>query len=724
MSSAKNSINRSIQLGIGFTLIALSLAGCGGGKSSNTPTNTVTPTPTPSVIPTASIKITPMKGQFSTGTSVKIKRAKDSVEVGTCLVDATGSCSADIKTSETGPFLIEAGIAGDKYFDESTGALATVPANTTALRALIPNATAAVGVTALTEMAVGQIEGNTGGIAAAKTTDVIAANATIGSQFGVPDPLVTPSVIGAGTSAAKLTGGNNADDYALKLAGLAKLTKAGQNPIHALHDLRDDIKDGTLDGKKGAIAITTFTLPTPAVGQTYQAAMSAELNTLVTVAATAYATPGTAVPTVTMTVAELNVLLDAAMQVGAATQAASAGTAMTTATLNTQIANTVQTQVATLAVTGATAGTIQAGTAAAVAAGTAAGGVLAEGKAAATNLLADAVSGVYQVNVVLNAPAGTSINRANILKMTLTPQGTSYAKGGVRYEHNLGAWGISTQNVAGIKWDLTPTSPGGWVDTSLAGLNITVAADGTLTVHNLLPNGSEFGSSHSMLVTQFDLSGSAVEGCTAFAVGGPVPCTLPPYDTAKFPAGSKGYRFTHDINNQESYALDITGGAAAGTDMNGVALTALPALGDSFCLMTQQGAELYEPIVGAVAGARNYTQKSIGFVAGGCNAANIAAAVGNFANPHWLSFKDTNNAAAPKVLWISWGGCNNNGCDSEIVAHIPNKGVFKGWLQRQGPIKGDGGSPMTNRIAYDAMTNTAKAVSTVVGLGAAVPTIP
>jgi len=718
MTTTKSFLSRSSLFGLGLTFIALILSGCGKGGSSSSTNNTNNNSATP----TAAIKITPMKGQFSEGTTVKVKRAKDSVEVGTCAIDATGSCSANVKTTETGPFLIEAGIAGDKYFDESKGAIATVPAGQPALRALIPNATAAVGVTALTELAVGQIEGNTGGIAAAKVTDVIAANATIGSQFGVPYPLATPSVIGAGTATAKLTGNNNADDYALKLAAIAKMTKAGGDPIQALHDLRDDIKDGVLDGQKNGVAVTTLNIPTPAAGQTHQQAMNTELNNLLVVATTAYATPGVVVPTVTMTVADLKVLLDAAMQVGAATQAASAGTAMTAETLNTQIANTVQTQVATLAVTGATAGTIQAGTAAAVTAGTTAGTTLQNASGWAKDFLAAAATGVYQAEFQLNAAAGTSLNWGRLQKKTLTPNGALYDMADVTQQYNNGGvagWQATTATPAGTYWDLSRTSAGGWVDTSTAPMNFTIAADGTFTVHNLMSNGSSMGSSWSMQVTQVDLSGKPVEGCSVSDnMGNRTPCTIAPYGAATYPAGSTGFRFSDQFRNNDQYSVDIWQVGSAATDVNGNPLTALPALGDSFCM--PNGGGFYQAVPGAV----NYThtQKWIG--AGGCTAANITTAAAQQGGGQvLLSVKGTGNGQI-NVLLFNQLNCMGCGNEQQIIAYIPTKGVFQGWFQPAGASLNSGSNIMTNKTAFDAMIAAAKAVTGITGMGQAVPTLP
>jgi hypothetical protein len=228
------------------------------------------------------------------------------------------------------------------------------------------------------------------------------------------------------------------------------------------------------------------------------------------------------------------------------------------------------------------------------------------------------------------------------------------------------------------------------------------------------------GDSFSMLIEQVALSGLPVEGCDAYAVGGPIPCTVAPYGTALYPAGSKGFRFTNQFRNNNVYSVDLNQGASPATDMNGVALTALPALGTSFCMTNQGGSALYQPVAGAA--ISSYTQAWIG--AGGCTVANIATAKAQGGMPVSVFVKDTGNPAARQVLDMGTGGCMNN-CEVQILAYIPTKGVFPGWFQPQGPQKTGGTSNlMTNRTAFDAMIAAARAVTGIVGLGAAVPTIP
>lgn len=238
--SVKYFSNTATEQGVVLIVIAaLVLVGCGGGGSSSSSVSDSS---------TSSITVTPMKGKFGSGTTVRVRRARDGVVVASATINATGSAAAAVPTTETGPFLIEAGIPGNSYFDESTGATSTVPANGTGLRALIPDATSvnAVGVTALTEMAVGQIEAAPGGMATATAADVIATNITVGNSFGIDDPLAPPSIIDNGTHLG--TAGGGADRHALLLAALAMLAAPGKTALDVIHDLRDDAKDGTLDG--------------------------------------------------------------------------------------------------------------------------------------------------------------------------------------------------------------------------------------------------------------------------------------------------------------------------------------------------------------------------------------------------------------------------------------------------------------------------------------------
>lgn len=284
MMNVKGTLRNGAELNIvSIVVVALIMVGCGGaGSSSSSNSN--------GSVSTSQITVTPMKGRFGSGTTVRVKRAKDGVVVASATIGASGSVTVDVPTSETGPFLIEAGVAGDSYFDESTGTTSTIPANATGLRALIPDATSvnAVGVTALTEIAVGQIEAASGGMATATAADVIATNITVGNSFGVDDPLSPPSIIDNGTQLD--TAGGGADRYALMLAAMAKLAAPGKTALHVIHDLRDDAKDGVLDGLVNAVPVASIDPAKLSIGAGASAAsMVAAVNIEMAAAKAAYA---------------------------------------------------------------------------------------------------------------------------------------------------------------------------------------------------------------------------------------------------------------------------------------------------------------------------------------------------------------------------------------------------------------------------------------------------
>lgn len=689
---------------------ALAACGGGGGGGSSAGTGGTGGTGGGTTLPTAAIKITPMKGKFSAGTTVKVKRAKDGVVVATGTLDATGSVSVNVATSEKGPFLIEAGVAGDQYFDESTGATATVPAGQPALRALIPDAITSpnVGVTALTEFAVGQVEAGSG-VAAVTSIGVVAANATIGSQFGVNDLLTPPTVVAAGT---KIGGGNAADDYALKLAGLAKMAKTGVSSVQALHDLRDDIKDGKFDGLKGTIPLTTLAFAVPPAGMT-PAELSTQIATQVQAATATYGTASATAPTVTLTVQDLAALLAAAMQVGAEAQAASAGSQLTTVQLNTQIASTVNTQVGNIATSVANGTPIATATTTAVANTTTTATALASaGGTAQTNFMAGIAAGWYQdaswlasTKVVpppaAGMPQGKITQRPIVMKSISSGTGSTFT-----LTNSHLAWNFATSTLdpytppAGNNggWVLTATSPGGWVSDNGGGnVTITSNADGTISWSN-----STDGTSGKFLPSVMVLDGKPLQNCLSAA--NPTGANCAAGDV--YPTGSKMYDFVGEVSNTDRYGLWMAGGVA--TDVNGVSLTALPAVGTSFC----SNDHLYRAIPGAVAGADNYdvfytatwnpvTQTG----SGGCTATSINAvmAITSAVNNRraLIVSKATGNAAVPSVLQIRRVSQTNDAWMLQNIYGAMAGAVHVGHFTPAGPVQNQGAGNL-NKVAMDA----------------------
>ncbi|MBI5627105.1 MAG: hypothetical protein HY935_07920 [Nitrosomonadales bacterium] len=280
----KCTLRKVAELGLVSTVIAtMVMVGCGGGGSSSSSNSN-------GAVSSRNITVTPLKGKFGSGTTVLVKRARDGVVVASATIGATGNATVGVPISETGPFLIEAGVVGDNYFDESTGTASTIPASATGLRALIPDTTSvnAVGVTALTEIAVGQIEAASGGMATATAADVIATNITVGNSFGIDDPLSPPSLIDNGTQL--VTAGAGADRYALTLAALAKLAAPGKTALEVIYDLRNDAKDGVLDGLVSTIPVTSIDPAKLSIGAGASAAsMVTAINTQMGAAAVTYA---------------------------------------------------------------------------------------------------------------------------------------------------------------------------------------------------------------------------------------------------------------------------------------------------------------------------------------------------------------------------------------------------------------------------------------------------
>jgi hypothetical protein len=133
------------------------------------------------------------------------------------------------------------------------------------------------------------------------------------------------------------------------------------------------------------------------------------------------------------------------------------------------------------------------------------------------------------------------------------------------------------------------------------------------------------------------------------------------------------------------------------TDMTGVALTALPALGTSFCVQQGPGAAIFKPITPApAAGADNYNE----FGAWSCSATDIATAMVTPQGTVTLSAKATGNTAVPTVglVTVTVAGSPISWMNNSIIA-VRAGLVYPGWMQpaaQAGHIQG------LNKIAVNA----------------------
>jgi hypothetical protein len=221
------------ELGISLTAVsALILAGCGGGGGGGATT------PGGSV---AAALVTPMKGQFCSTATVTVLD-KNNLVIGTGSVNASGVVSVgSISSSAPAPYVVKvgAGASASCYYDEGAASNVTIPANTTALHAVVPSYAAltsasGLAVTPLTEMAYQYL--NTAGTLAV-VADVTAVNNAVASGFGLTDILQTPTLIGPATTPLS-NSTSHANRYALAIAALTQTAAAsatgGQTTLDAL----------------------------------------------------------------------------------------------------------------------------------------------------------------------------------------------------------------------------------------------------------------------------------------------------------------------------------------------------------------------------------------------------------------------------------------------------------------------------------------------------------
>jgi hypothetical protein len=224
----KRDIRKIAELGIGaIAIFTLTLAGCGGGGGGSSAVNTnSSPGTGPALV------VYPGLGKFTDGATVRVKDKLGNLLDTRLIINGVATLYPN---SSAYPLLIEAGINGDTYYDEKLQVLQTitgVSVNSGAIRALVPFSTVSqVGVTTVTEIAAGGLVNSTTGIPNANITpaSAVGANATVGQIFGVPDPLLPPTLVSSAAEVNALTNSTSANAYAVILAGLAGTATGGSN---------------------------------------------------------------------------------------------------------------------------------------------------------------------------------------------------------------------------------------------------------------------------------------------------------------------------------------------------------------------------------------------------------------------------------------------------------------------------------------------------------------
>jgi len=249
----KNNLRSTVGLTASMTIIATLLSACGGGGGGG-----VAPPASSSLTLTA----TPALGAFVDGATVIVSDYLGKE----CSRGKTLAGTANITINPTtciAPLVVQAGIPGDLYFNEATGA--NQPVTGTGVHAVLPNTTvASFGVSALTEIAAFGLLNTTGGVNT-NAAGVSARNNAIASLLtngNVTDPLAVPHAAASLTAPAT-------DAYGAMLAMLAHLGTPGQTPEAIARDFALDLADGTWDGLASGVLVST---PTPT---TFGAAMLA-----------------------------------------------------------------------------------------------------------------------------------------------------------------------------------------------------------------------------------------------------------------------------------------------------------------------------------------------------------------------------------------------------------------------------------------------------------------
>lgn len=273
-------MNKSYLLGGGLTLLAsLMLAACNSNDDDNAAI--------PAVVQTTQVTVTPSLGKILNA-KVTLKNAKTGATLGNGNTSSTGIATfTATKTSD--PVVVEVqgvdGAQGATYFDEAKNANIPLPA-TQKIRAIVPtlNDNANVGVTVLTEVAT-QAAIKAAGNKLTDVTTKIANDANeqvkilLAKELGTASLLTPPTIIGKETIVKNvITARNAANDYALKLAGLAQMG-AGNTPVlDVLQKLSDDLSDNKLDGMKGSTDIDYSTGETADITDALQAYIAAYAN--------------------------------------------------------------------------------------------------------------------------------------------------------------------------------------------------------------------------------------------------------------------------------------------------------------------------------------------------------------------------------------------------------------------------------------------------------------
>lgn len=274
----------------------------------------------------------------------------------------------------------------------------------------------------------------------------------------------------------------------------------------------------------------------------------------------------------------------------------------------------------------------------------------------------DSASNNNGVPIVPGVPSGTSA--------ASTPVGSLLASNG-----GDGGWGRTATSASAWIEKYTPTAAANtyistWVDLELIGGSwspVTFPADPT-TYYELGTNGwvdvtnavwyvvdsgdgTHIAFSNTVRTTVYTMAQTSLTGaiaCSDPTTGLTAACAVP----GIYPAGAAEFTGMNEAARVRYSLFSSTGTKV--TNAQGVALTALPAVGDTFC--DPMYSSVYQPITPAPVAGNNYNVIS----AASCSQTDITTALAGAATTTALiSTKATGNAVVPNVLLVTYGSATS-----------------------------------------------------------------
>ncbi len=618
--SFKSKIRTAAEFTVSATVIATLLAACGGGGGGTAAAPAGANT---------TLNVTPALGKFSTGSTVIIKDKTGTI-CGQATTNASGVAPVGINSNTcAAPFIVQAGKAGDTYFDEAKpNTLQTITGNgINAVLPQLPLPGTGVGVTALTNIAAGRLLNAAGQLSASAVSPsyVVATNQAIADMF-LPggDILSAPNAAASGVPAA--------DAYGAALAALAHAAAPGKNALNVAKDLADDLSDGIWDGLNANNASQVIATPaTPAAFST--------LMTTATASAVANIAPGITAPAM----APVSNVSAAITSLQTAVNTASAATSNF---LNDIVNGGLRSFFGGFQyVNPATGATITH-----YATGSTITATLANGIYTVTHTLKEMVNKVWQ------AISPTSNNRGTNYVLT--------ANGWVDSQLMPGSF---TVNANGTATTTNTFGIPGTFQTAVCAADVsgTAIGGGAASAAWAACNMNQLGGASAVQIALQAVSGIDANGFAMNTNASGVQITPAVVPTGNFPVGSRKYLITPIGNSTTDIYHLYTSPAQPQwgvTDLNGVALTAVPTA--SFCA----NGYVMTPIAGAAPGADNY---NVYGTMGGCTQASIAAGLQNpVMATVLLSNKATGNAAVPTVGMATVSQANLAGPNGMFLAQL------------------------------------------------------